>query len=237
MDPEFSIDQIDVNGDIRETAHDAMDTLESRGDTRLDFLKKAGLAGGAVMGGGALLTALTPASALAAGKGRPPASFGKGDIGILNYALTLEYLEAAFYNEATANKVASGAQESAFLKQVTSDENAHVAFLKKALGSKATSAPKVDFGDATSKANWLPTSMVLENTGVKAYGGQALNIQSPAYISAALSIWAVEARHASVAGLLVKPQSKNISPEKGPFQTTATAAEILKAVEGTGFLK
>jgi hypothetical protein len=236
MDPDFSIEQVDVNGDVRETAHDAMDALESQGDTRLGFLKKAGLAGGAVMGGGALMTALTPAAAMAAGKGAPPASFGKGDIGILNYALTLEYLEAAFYNEATKNNVASGAQESAFLKQVTADENAHVKFLKKALGSKAVSAPKVDFGDATSKANWLPTSMVLENTGVKAYGGQALNIQSPAYISAALSIWAVEARHASVAGLLVKPQSKNISPDGGPFQTTATAAEILKAVEGTGFL-
>jgi ferritin-like protein len=234
MDPELTIEQVDVNGDIRETAHDAVEGLE--GDTRAGFLKKAGLAGGAVLGGGALLTALTPAGAMAAGKGRPPASFGKGDIGILNYALTLEYLEAAFYNEATKNNVASGAQESAFLKQVTADENAHVAFLKKALGSKATKAPKVDFGDATSKANWLPTSMVLENTGVKAYGGQALNIKSPAYISAALSIWAVEARHASVAGLLVNPQSKNISPDGGPFQTTATAAQILKAVEGTGFL-
>ncbi len=54
-----------------------------------------------------------------AGKGAPPASFGKGDIGILNYALTLEYLEAAFYNEATKNKVARGAQESAFLKRTT----------------------------------------------------------------------------------------------------------------------
>ncbi len=83
---------------------------------------------------------------------------------------------------------------------------------------------------------WLPTSMVLENTGVKAYGGQALNISNPAYISAALSIWAVEARHASVAGLLVKASPDNISPEKGAFQTTATAAEVLKAVEGTGFL-
>ncbi|MGD9735402.1 MAG: ferritin-like domain-containing protein [Solirubrobacterales bacterium] len=236
MDPDFSIEQVDVNGDVRETAHDAMDALESRGDTRLDFLKKAGLAGGAVMGGGALLTALTPAAAMADGKGRPPKSFGKGDIGILNYALTLEYLEAAFYNEATKNRVAKGAQESAFLKQVTSDENAHVKFLKKALGSKAVKAPKVDFGNATSKANWLPTAMVLENTGVKAYGGQALNIHNKTYLGAALSIWAVEARHASVAGLLVKPISKNISPEKGPFQTTATAAEVLKAVEGTGFL-
>jgi rubrerythrin len=236
MDPDFSIEQVDVDGDVRETAHDAMAALEGRGDTRLDFLKKAGLAGGAAMGGGALLSALTPAAAMAAGKGRPPASFGKGDIGILNYALTLEYLEAAFYNEATKNNVASGAQESAFLKRVTADENAHVAFLKKALGSKATKAPKVDFGDATSKAKWLPTSMVLENTGVKAYGGQALNIANKTYLAAALSIWAVEARHASVAGLLVKPTSKNISPDGGAFDETATAAQILKAVEGTGFL-
>lgn len=78
--------------------------------------------------------------------------------------------------------------------------------------------------------------MVLENTGVKAYGGQALNIANKTYLAAALSIWAVEARHASVAGLLVKPTSKNISPNGGAFDETATAAEILKAVEGTGFL-
>lgn len=237
MDPEITLDQIDVDGDIRETAHDAVDTLEGHGDTRLDFLKKAGLAGGTVMGGGALLTALTPAAAMAAGKGRPPKSFGKGDIGILNFALTLEYLEAAFYNEVTKNKVASGAQESAFLKRTTADENAHVAFLKKALGPKATKAPKVDFGDATGKAKWLPTSMVLENTGVKAYGGQVLNIAKPAYVAAAASILTVEARHASVAGLLVRPTVKNISPDGGAFDEAATAAEILKAVEGTGFLK
>ena len=178
----------------------------------------------------------TTTATTSGGGGSETAQFGKGDIGILNYALTLEYLEAAFYNEATKNKVASGAQESAFLKAVTADENAHVAFLKKALGSKAVAAPKVDFGDATSKAKWLPTSMVLENTGVKAYGGQALNISNRTYLGAALSIWAVEARHASVAGLLVKAAPTSISPEKGPFQTTATAAEVLKAVEGTGFL-
>jgi Ferritin-like domain len=228
--------QFDQSEALAETHHNAVEALDE-GDSRRSFLKKAGLGGAAVMGSGALLSALTPAGAAAAsGKGRPPAKFGKGDIGILNYALTLEYLEAAFYNEATKNKVASGSQESAFLKAVTADENAHVAFLKKALGKKAVGAPKVDFGDATSKAKWLPTSMVLENTGVKAYGGQALNISSPAYITAALSIWAVEARHASVAGILVKADPKNISPEKGPFQTTATAAEVLKAVEGTGFL-
>ncbi|MDX6626996.1 MAG: hypothetical protein QOE56_1985 [Solirubrobacterales bacterium] len=236
MSSEKIFEQIDDRGAAAEMAHEATESLEP-GDTRLSFLKKAGLAGGAVMGSGALMAALTPAGAMAAGKGRPPAKFGKGDIGILNYALTLEYLEAAFYNEATKNNVASGAQESAFLKRVTADENAHVAFLKKALGSKAVAAPKVDFGDATSKAKWLPTSMLLENTGVKAYGGQALNISNPAYITAALSIWAIEARHASVAGLLVKPTSKNISPDGGAFNDTLTASQVLKAVEGTGFLK
>jgi rubrerythrin len=230
------LEQFDQSEALAETHHDAIEALDE-GDSRRSFLKKAGLGGAAVMGSGALLAALTPAGAMAAsGKGRPPASFGKGDIGILNYALTLEYLEAAFYNEATKNKVAKGAEESAFLKAVTADENAHVAFLKKALGSKAAKAPKVDFGDATSKANWLATSMVLENTGVKAYGGQALNISNTEYLGAALSIWAVEARHASVAGLLVKASPKSISPDGGAFQTTATATEILKAVEGTGFL-
>ncbi len=228
--------QFDQGEALAETHHNAVESLDE-GDCRRGFLKKAGLSGAAVMGSGALLAALTPAGAAAAsGKGRPPAKFGKGDIGILNYALTLEYLEAAFYNEATKNKVAKGAEQSAFLKRTTADENAHVAFLKKALGSKAVAAPKVDFGDATSKAKWLPTAMVLENTGVKAYGGQALNIASPANVAAALSILTIEARHASVIGLIAKESPKGIAPD-GAFDTPFTAAEVLKAVEKTGFLK
>jgi hypothetical protein len=239
MSNELKLDQIDVNGDIREVALEAGEALE--GDTRLGFLKKAGLAGGAVVGGGALLSALTPAAAMAAGKGRPPAKFGKGDVGILNYALTLEYLEAAFYNEATANNAKksflSSAQEQAFLKQTTTDENAHVAFLKKALGKKAVAAPKVDFGNTTADHDaFIKTAVALENTGVGAYAGQALNIASPAYISAALSIWSVEARHASVAGLLLAPTPANISPN-GAFDKPKTAAQVLKAVAATGFLK
>lgn len=228
--------QFDVDGDIAETHHDAMESL-APGDTRLGFLRKAGLGGAAVMGSGALLAALTPAGAMAAsGRGRPPASFGKGDVGILNYALTLEYLEAAFYNECTRNKVAVGAQQAAFLKTATTDENAHVAFLKKALGPKATAAPKVEFGGATSKANWIATSYALENTGVHAYSGQVLNISDPAYVAAAASILTIEARHASVAGLLMGATEKDMTPD-GPFDTPYTAAEVLKAVGATGFLK
>jgi hypothetical protein len=242
MSAEKILQETDVDEIVRNAADDASETLPD-GDTRLSFLKKAGLAGGAVVGSGALLGALAPAGAMAAskGKGRPPASFGKGDIGILNFALTLEYLEAAFYNEATANQKKSSfikdKQTQVFLKTVTSDENAHVAFLKKALGSKATSAPKVDFGGTTSsEASFVKTAVALENTGVHAYSGQALNIASPAYVAAALSILTIEARHASVAGLILTGKPTGITPD-GPFDTPFTAAEVLKAVEGTGFLK
>jgi len=239
MDPETSIDRIDVDGAVRETAHDATEALAG-GDTRLDFLKKAGLAGGAAMSGGVLLSALTPAAAMAAGKGRPPAKFGKGDIGILNYALTLEYLEAAFYNEASANQKSKSfikdPQTQVFLKTVTVDENAHVAFLKKALGSKAVGAPKVDFGGTTSdEAAFVETAVALENTGVHAYSGQALNIASPAYVAAAISILTIEARHASVAGLILSGKPSGLTPD-GAFDTPFTAAKVLKAVEKTGFL-
>jgi rubrerythrin len=240
MDSETTLDRVDVDGAIRETAHDAAEALEG-GDTRLSFLKKAGVAGGAVMGGGALLGALMPGAAMAAGKGRPPAKFGKGDVGILNFALTLEYLEAAFYNEATANQRKSSfvkdGQTQVFLKTVTADENAHVAYLKKVLGKKAVAAPKVDFGGTTSQeASFVKTALALENTGVHAYSGQALNIKTPATVGAALSILTVEARHASVIGLIAKNSRKGISPD-GPFDTPFTAKEVLKAVEATGFLK
>jgi hypothetical protein len=229
MSFQINLDEVDVDGAIAEAAH------EASGDTRLSFLKKAGVAGGAAMSGGAVLSVLAP-SALAAGGGRPPASFGKGDIGILNYALTLEYLEAAFYNGATAAGLPLTAQGSAFLKVVTEDENAHVAFLKTALGSKAAKEPKFDFkGTNTDAAMFMQTAQILENTGVHAYSGQALNITHPKYVKAALSILTIEARHASVIGLLNEPAGEDIAPN-GPFDTPLTASQVLAAVKGTGFI-
>src|ERR1700709_431550 len=228
MDPEISLERVDVDGALRERARAAAEALES-GAARLGFLKKAGLAGGAVMGGGALLGAWGRAGAMAAGKGkgRPPASFGKGDVGILNFALTLEYLEAAFYNEATANNKKSSflknKQAQVFLKTVTADENAHVAYLKKALGSKAIAAPKVDFGGTTSdEKKFVENALALENPGVHAYLGQALNIKTPSTVAAALSIATIEARHASVIGLIAKNSSKGIGPD-GSFAKPFTA--------------
>ena len=226
----INIDEIDADGAIREAAD------EVSGDTRLSFLKKAGIAGGAVMSGGAVLSALAPSALAAHAHGRPPASFGKGDVGILNYALTLEYLEAAFYNGATAANLPLGPQAAAFLKIVTKDENEHVNFLKGALGAKAVKRPKFDFkGANTNAAMFMKTAQVLENTGVHAYSGQALNITHPAYVKAAVSILTIEARHASVIGLLNDASGEAITPD-GAFDTPLTASKVLAAVKGTGFI-
>jgi hypothetical protein len=230
MSYEINLVDVDVDGAIAEAAH------EVSGDTRMSFLKKAGLATGATMSGGAILSALAPSAFAAGGGGRPPASFGKGDIGILNYALTLEYLEAAFYNGATAANLPLGSQAAAFLKIVTRDENAHVEFLKSALGSKAAAEPKFDFKETNTNAEmFMKTAQVLENTGVHAYSGQALNIVHPKYVKAALSIVTIEARHASVIGLLNEPSGEGIAPN-GPFDTPLPASAVLSAVKGTGFI-
>jgi hypothetical protein len=225
----INLDEVDQDGAIREAAD------EVSGDTRLSFLKKAGLAGGAAISGGAVLSALAPSALGASQVGRPPAKFGKGDIGILNYALTLEYLEAAFYNGATAAKLPLTPQGLIFLETVTKDENEHVKFLKKALGSKAAAEPKFEFkGTNTNAEMFMATAEVLENTGVHAYSGQALNIKNPAYVKAALSILTIEARHASVIGLL--NGAKGMITPNGAFDTPYTAGKVLTAVKGTGFI-
>src|SRR5262249_24737237 len=185
---QINLEALDVDGAVREA------TEEVAGDTRLDFLRKAALAGGAVVGGGAIMSALVPSTPLAAG--RPPGKFGARDMGILNFALTLEYLESSFYNEATsAGKITNPALKQ-FLHSVTKDENAHVKYLKAALGSHAVKKPKFDFqGIPSDQSKFAATSYVLENTGVHAYLGQAPNIKSGKVLLAAASIVTVEARH------------------------------------------
>ena len=225
----LNLADVDVDGALREAAH------EVSGDTRLSFLRKAGLAGGAVMGGGAVLGALAP-GALAAGTGRPPASFGAGDVGVLNYALTLEYLEASFYAQAVANISFTDPHLKALAVKIASDEKTHVGFLKAALGKKAVKEPKFNFGAAvTSQTTFTATSQVLENTGVGAYFGQAFNITKAADLKAAVSILTVEARHAGAIGYYNDPTAVAVSPS-GAFDKPLTAATVLAAVKKTGFI-
>lgn len=221
----INLEAVDVDGAIREGAE------EVAGDTRMSFLRKGAIAGGAALSGGAILSVLIPEVALAGG--RPPAKFGNGDIGILNFALTLEYLERAFYNEATDKGAISDPATATFLKVVTHDERAHVAFLKKALGTKAVKEPKFNFqGTTSNQATFQKTAYVLENTGVHAYLGQAPNIKDAKILLAAASIVTIEARHSGAIGSII---DKAINPN-GAFDNGLPASAILKAVSGTHFI-
>ncbi len=234
-----NLEAVDVDGAIRETAAEAMDALD--GDTRSQFLRRAGLAGGALVGGGAVLGALAPGALAFSNGDRPPAKFGKGDIGILNYALTLEYLESTFYNQATSNQrkhaFLHSPQARVFLKTVTDDENQHVKALKKVLGSQAIKKPKFDFhGDDAHQGKFLTASFTFENEGVHAYSGQAFNIQDPKVLAAALSIVTVEARHASVVGLIRNGSEYGIAPS-GAFDKPYGATRVLKDVTSLNYIK
>jgi hypothetical protein len=229
----INLDEVDKDGAIREAA-DAV-----AGDTRLSFLRKAGIGAGAAVSTGAILSAF--AGEAFAASGTPPTTLGPlnlgtGDIGILNYALTLEHLERAFYNEATAAGKIHHPQLKTFLEVVTRDERAHVKFLTAALGSKAVASPTFDFkGIPANEKLFAATAQVLENTGVHAYLGQAGNLVSKAYLAAAASIVTIEARHAGAIGL-INHANGGIAPS-GAFDTPYTASKVINAVVGTGFIK
>jgi hypothetical protein len=210
------LEELDQDGAIREAA-DKVD-----GDTRASFLRKAGLGAGAVVGGGAFLGAL-PAIA--------SAGVAKSDVAILNFALTLEYLEAAFYTEAVSKGKFSG-EVGQFANIVRAHEAAHVAFLRNALGRAAVKKPNFDFkGTTTDEAKFKATAQVLEDTGVAAYLGQVGNIRSKKILAAAGSILPVEARHA---GWIRNINSVTGAPKA--FEGAKTKAQILAAVKGTGFI-
>jgi rubrerythrin len=217
------LEQFDTDGALAETAA-PLDPA-----TRGAFFKKAGLA----VAGATTLGSLMPGLAQAA-KGVP-----SSDVAILNFALTLEHLEAEFYKQASANISDANAKEFAGL--VAGHEAAHVKALKAVLGSKAVKKPTFDFGSAvTDLPTFLKTAFTLENTGVHAYLGQAGNLKTPALLIAAATIVTVEARHAAAIALIQDATrikgSGGISPQ-GAFDTPKSKSAILKAVRATGFLK
>jgi hypothetical protein len=230
----LDLHSIDADGAIAETKAAAEEAIES-GETRMDFLRKGALAGGVAMSGGAMLGALMPGAALAssAGQGLPPATIGRlklghGDVRILNYALVLEYLEAAFYNEAIRHHVAAeDKQLRSFVKIAARDENAHVAYLKALLKGAHIPEPKFAFGKATTeRKRFANTACALETAGLHAYFGQAANIKSREHLFALMSILTVEARHSGAMGLYL---GQSIAPR--PFDTGWSATRVITAIE------
>ena len=176
----------------------------------------AGLAGG-------LLAALTR-------PGRAGA-FAAGDVSILNYALTLEYLQASFYTEAERVGALSGRSRQA-ARLLGAVERAHVAALQKALGPAAVGRPRFNFqGTTEDPQKFLKTAVAFEDLAVAAYKGQAPAIRSDALLAAAVSIHSVEARHAAWMRHLF-----GLVPATTAFDQPESRAHIERIVASTHFI-
>jgi rubrerythrin len=160
---------------------------------------------------------------------RPPADmFGTGDLGILNYALTLEYLETAFYQDVVKSGLFKGA-DLATIKQFGDEEAQHVAALTAAIkqsGGKPATAPKTMF-PLDSATSVLKLAATVENLGAAAYLGQATNIESPQVLASALAIHTVEGRHAAALNTLL---GESITPD-GAFAKPADPTTVLTSVK------
>jgi Ferritin-like domain len=226
----IKLEQLDVDGAIRETA-------EAAGVDRADFLRKGLLGGAGFVAGGVLFNGLASPAAAAISTSRKSLA---NDIKIGNYALTLEYLEAEFYLQAQRNKAFASKDFEIFAATVYDHEAEHVKALKSILGSKAVKKPKFDFGKAvTDPATFAATAEVLEDTGVAAYAGQGPNIKTRSIVKAALSIHSVEARHAAWIRFLNHggQASPGNRPSPRAFDPAAGEKRTLAAVTATGFIK
>ena len=156
------------------------------------------------------------------------AQFGKGDVGIAKYALTLEYLEADFYKQAAESGMLKG-QALELGKKFGEQEQEHVDALEsmlKKLGQKLPPKPTGKF-PLDSQDSILNLAATVENLGAAAYLGQAAKIKDQEVLAAALSIHTVEARHASA---LNQALGKPNTPD-GAFAKPVTADEVLKQVK------
>lgn len=153
------------------------------------------------------------------------------DEDVLNYALTLEYLESEFYRQGNGAGLLSG-KEAEYLNTVGADEDAHVAAITDTInqiGGTPVEAPGVDFGDAfSSREKFLTTSHTFENLGVQAYLGAAGFIKNPDILQAAAGIFGVEARHAAVVGSLLGLEAED-GVYMGSTETPLSKDEVLKA--------
>jgi hypothetical protein len=190
--------------------------VEVHGLTRASFMVRGALAAGAVYGTSAVVPFVS--QALAAG--------GGGDAEILNFALTLEYLESDFYN-VKGKQVGLTGQAKTYATDFGAEEAEHVAAITaaiKQLGGTPVAKPTFVF-PATNQKSFLALASTLENVGVGAYNGAAPSLKSKQVLASAGSIVQIEARHAAAINLLI---DKSPTPSEG-FDKPLTKAKVLAA--------
>jgi hypothetical protein len=190
---------------------------------RKALLRRGALAAGALAAGGAVtaglprLAASQPSSAL--------------DVRILNFALVLEEVQAAFYRVALAAGNLTGEVER-FARTAGGNEREHVALLRRLLGARARPAPTTDFGDATANARvFLRTAITLEELGLAAYNGQVANLRRESMMHA-FEIVSVEGRHAAWARDLAGELPAPVAADRA-----ITASEAAAELRRTGFVR
>ena len=206
------LDAVDVDGAIAEAIHQ-----------RELALSRRGLLAAAAAGAGALV--------LGRSEARAASGLSANDVGILNYALVLEYLQASFYTEAERSGALSGKTAQA-ATVVGATERAHVKAFQKLLGSNAVKRPLFDFQGVTeAQQAFLKTAVAFEDLAVAAYKGQAPKLRSSAVLAAAVGIHSVEARHAAWMRELF-----GVTPAVNAFDKPATKQNINRIVASTHFI-
>ena len=207
---DLSMHRLDVDGALAEAAEP------------LGGVSRAGFLGASLSGSLALLS-LSAAGA--------DARQSTSDLDILNYALTLEYLQAAFYTEAERMKALRGRTERA-AQTVGAVERAHVKAFQDLLGGKAAKRPSFDFQGVTEKPQaFLKTAVAFEDLAVAAYKGQATNLKADSALAAAVAIHSVEARHAAWMRYLF-----GANPARAAFDKPASKQQVNQIVRSTNFV-
>ncbi|MEX2196315.1 MAG: ferritin-like domain-containing protein [Thermoleophilaceae bacterium] len=196
-----------------------LSTVQIGGHTRQAFLLRSAVAAGSVYG----LSTVGPFVKQAMAQ-------EGGDVDILNFALTLEFLEAAYYEQGLEQVSGLAGPVEEIATTLRDNENEHVDALTQAindLGGTPVEAPPVDFGDAfSSEAAFLELAQTFEDTGVSAYNGAAPNIESTDVLASAGAIVQVEARHAAAIRQL---REQPITP--GAFDEPLEMDAVLEAVQ------
>jgi len=196
-----------------------LEAVEVHGMSRGAFLARGALATGALLGGSAVGPFVRRAVAQETG----------GDVDVLNFALTLEHIEAAFYTRAITKGRNMSGDTMRLVREIRDNETAHVDAITqtiKGLGGMPAAAPKVGFGNVfTSEKTFLKLAETLEDTGVSAYNGAAPSIRSGDVLAAAGSIVQVEARHAALIRLM-----RGETPAPAAFDPALDQQKVLDAV-------
>ncbi len=182
----------------------------------------------AVAGGSLAAGALLAACGGSSEAGGELSRFGDGDLGILNYALTLEYVQSAFYVELLSSRLL-GARAKTALDKFREEEEAHVSSLTttiEKLGGDPVAKPKTKFKLQNTNAA-LELASRLENLVAAAYLDRLASIESEAVLATVLSIHSVEGRHAAAIDDVL---GKDTTPD-GAFAKPARPRVVLKAVD------